>query len=234
MRVSRVQHAKNRQEVIAAAGKLLLERGIEGIGVDALAKAAGMTHGAVYSHFGSKEDLAAAAIRESLTEFRERWIADAGGDGAPDLFNRLVRSYVSPSHRDNPGMGCALAAMGPDAIRHGQAVQQAFSDSTLAMIDVMTRARAGETEEARRDEAIVTIATMIGAVVLPRAVKVRTLSDRILAVVRKWGWCSLGRTGRSRSSSPATLSSGFEAIAESWRDIDARDPSKDDAPLRES
>jgi TetR/AcrR family transcriptional regulator, transcriptional repressor for nem operon len=183
MRVSKVQHAKNRQEVIAAAAKLLLERGIEGIGVDALAEAAGKTHGAVYSHFGSKGDLAAAAIRESLTQFRERWIADAGGEGAPDLFNRLVRSYVSRAHRDNPGMGCALAAMGPDAIRHGQAVQQAFSDSTLAMIDAMTRARAGPTKEAGRDKAIITIATMLGAVVLSRVVEDRMLSDRILAAV---------------------------------------------------
>src|SRR4029077_1642406 len=122
MRVSKEQHAKNREQVIAAAAKLLLERSIEGTGVDALAKAAGVTHGAVYSHFSSKEDLAAAAIREALTEFRERWIANAGGDGAPDLFNRLFRSYVSRAHRDNPGTGCALAAMGPDATRHGQAV----------------------------------------------------------------------------------------------------------------
>jgi TetR/AcrR family transcriptional repressor of nem operon len=185
MRVSRAQQAKNREEVIAAAAKLLLERGIEGIGVDALAKAAGKSHGAVYSHFGSKEDLAAAAIREALTEFRKRWIADAGGEGAPDLFNRLVRSYVSRAHRDNPGAGCALAAIGPDATRHGQAVQQAFSDSTLAMIDAMTRARAGATKEAGRDKAIITIATMLGAVVLSRMVEDRMLSDRILALVRK-------------------------------------------------
>jgi len=185
MRVSREQQAKNREQVVAAAAKLLRERGIEGIGVDALAKAAGMTHGAIYSQFGSKEELAAAAIRESLAEIRAQWIADAGGDGAPDLFNKLVRSYVSRSHRDNPGTGCALAAMGPDAMRHGEPVRQAFSDSSVAMIDVMARACPGETEEARRDEAIANIAAMLGSVVLSRVVEDRTLSDRILAVVRK-------------------------------------------------
>lgn len=185
MRVSREQQAKNREQVVASAAKLLRERGIEGIGVDALAKAAGMTHGAIYSQFGSKEELAAAAIRESLDEIREQWIADAGGDGAPDLSNKLVRSYVSRSHRDNPGTGCALAAMGPDATRHGDAVRQAFSDSSIAMIDVMARACPGETEDARRDEAIAIIAAMLGTVVLSRVVEDRTLSDRILAVVRK-------------------------------------------------
>jgi TetR/AcrR family transcriptional repressor of nem operon len=92
---------------------------------------------------------------------------------------------VSRAHRDNPGAGCALAALGPDAIRHGQVVHQAFSDSTVAMIDAMTRARASETGEALRDEAIITIATMLGAVVLSRVVEDTLLSDRILAVVRK-------------------------------------------------
>jgi TetR/AcrR family transcriptional repressor of nem operon len=82
MRVSKEQQARNREQVVAAAAKLLRERGIEGIGVDALAKAAGMTHGAVYSHFASKEELAAAAIRQSLSDIRERWIEDAGGDVA--------------------------------------------------------------------------------------------------------------------------------------------------------
>jgi TetR/AcrR family transcriptional repressor of nem operon len=75
--------------------------------------------------------------------------------------------------------------MGPDATRHGDAVRQAFSDSSIAMIDVMARACPGETEDARRDEAIAIIAAMLGTVVLSRVVEDRTLSDRILAVVRK-------------------------------------------------
>jgi TetR/AcrR family transcriptional repressor of nem operon len=185
MRVSKAQQAKNREQVVAAAAKLLRERGIEGIGVDALAKAAGMTHGAVYSHFASKEELAAAAVRRSADEIRENWIADAGGEGSPGMLNRLVRSYVSRAHRDQPGTGCAMAAMGPDATRHGKDVRRAFADATLAMIDVVANASAGETPEARRDEAIAAISSMVGAIVLSRIVEEQTLSDRILAVVRK-------------------------------------------------
>ena len=185
MRVSKAQQAKNREQVVAAAAKLLRERGIEGIGVDALAKAAGMTHGAVYSHFASKEELAAAAVRQSADEIRENWIADAGGEGSPGMLNRLVRSYVSRAHRDQPGTGCPMAAMGPDATRHGKDVRRAFADATLAMIDVVANASAGETPEARRDEAIAAISSMVGAIVLSRIVEEQTLSDRILAVVRK-------------------------------------------------
>ncbi len=185
MRVSKAQQAKNREHVIAAAAKLLRERGIEGIGVDALAKAAGMTHGAVYSHFGSKEELAAAAVRQSLSEVRARWIADAGGEGSPGLFNRLVRSYVSRSHRDQPGSGCALAAMGPEATRHGKNIRRAFSDASEALIDVMTHAGEGATDQVRQEEAIAAISAMLGAVLLARVVEDPALSDRILAVVRK-------------------------------------------------
>ena len=185
MRVSKAQQAKNREQVVAAAAKLLRERGIEGIGVDALAKAAGMTHGAVYSHFASKEELAAAAVRQSADEIRENWIADAGGEGSSGMLNRLVRSYVSRAHRDQPGTGCPMAAMGPDATRHGKDVRRAFADATLAMIDVVANASAGETPEARRDEAIAAISSMVGAIVLSRIVEEQTLSDRILAVVRK-------------------------------------------------
>ena len=185
MRVSKAQQAKNREQVVAAAAKLLRERGIEGIGVDALAKAAGMTHGAVYSHFASKEELAAAAVRQSADEIRANWIADAGGERSPGMLNRLVRSYVSRAHRDQPGSGCAMAAMGPDATRHGKDVRRAFADATMAMIDVVASASAGETPEARRDEAIAAISSMVGAIVLSRIVEEQTLSDRILAVVRK-------------------------------------------------
>ena len=101
------------------------------------------------------------------------------------MFNRLVRSYVSRAHRDQPGTGCAMAAMGPDATRHGKDVRRAFADATMAMIDVVADASAGETPESRRDEAIAVISSMVGAVVLSRIVEEPALSDRILAVVRK-------------------------------------------------
>jgi TetR/AcrR family transcriptional repressor of nem operon len=185
MRVSKEQQGKNRERVVVAAAKLLRERGIEGVGVDALAKAAGMTHGAIYSHFGSKEELAAAAVRQSADEIRANWVAAAGGTGSAELFNRLVRSYVSRAHRDQPGTGCAMAAMGPEATRHGKTVRHAFSDATVAMVDIIAAASPGETAEARRDAALAAVASMVGAIVVARIVEDQALSDRVLAVVRK-------------------------------------------------
>jgi TetR/AcrR family transcriptional repressor of nem operon len=192
MRVSKAQQDKNRRRVVTAAAKLLRERGIGGIGVDALAKAAGMTHGGVYSHFRSKDALAAAAVKQSLDEIRSRWIADAGGEGAPGLHDRLVRSYLSRAHRDNPGAGCALAAIGPEASRHGRALRKVFAAGLDDLVDALVAARRATARsapapqgEAERDEALTTIATMLGAIVLSRVAGDRELSDRILLAARR-------------------------------------------------
>ena len=92
IRVSKTQQEKNRARVTAAAAKLLRERGIDGIGVDALAKAAGMTHGAVYSHFKDKDDLAAAALAQALAELAAQWHADAAKQGpVGSLVGRMMR-----------------------------------------------------------------------------------------------------------------------------------------------
>lgn len=188
MRVTKAQQEKNRQRVVTTAARLLRQRGIEGVGVDALAKAAGLTHGAVYSHFDGKDDLAAAAVTHALAQSYGAWQADANKVGLPGSaahFNRLVRAYVSRAHRDQPGQGCAVAAMAPDATRHGKKVRRAFSAHIEAMIDYFGAGSPGATDEARREQAIATISTMVGAIVLSRAVEDRALSDRILLTARR-------------------------------------------------
>ena len=79
MRISKEKAAENRAKVMAAAGKLFRERGLEGVGVDALAEEAGLTHGAVYSHFRSKDELAAEALRQALHQSVTEWLAATGG-----------------------------------------------------------------------------------------------------------------------------------------------------------
>ena len=81
MRISKEKAAENREKVVAAAAKLFRERGLEGVGVDALAEAAGLTHGAVYSHFKSKDELAAEAVRQALHQSMSEWLALTEGLG---------------------------------------------------------------------------------------------------------------------------------------------------------
>lgn len=190
MRVSKAQMAKNRSRLLAAAGRAMRKRGIDGIGIDALASAAGMTHGAIYSQFAGKDALAAAAIAQSLAENTAAWYVaagKAGPRGSPEYFNELVRHYVSRAHRDNPQSGCAMAALATDARRHGHQVRRAFSDHVIRLVDELSAALAESYagDEARRDAAMVSMATMVGAIILARAVEDPALSDRILLTVRR-------------------------------------------------
>src|SRR5690242_21407615 len=104
MRVSKQQAAENRERIVTAAARLIRERGISGVGVDALTEAAGMTHGSLYSQFGSKERLVEEALAHALV---------AGGKttaGAKTL-PQYIAAYLAPEHRDRPGYGCALTAL---------------------------------------------------------------------------------------------------------------------------
>jgi TetR/AcrR family transcriptional repressor of nem operon len=185
MRITKEKAAENRGKVVAAAATLLRERGLGGVGVDALADAAGLTHGAVYSHFKSKDDLAAEAIREALRQSMTEWLALTRGLEGGDAFAKLLRSYVSRSHRDSPEAGCCIAAVGTDAARASDELRDVFAEGVGEFIDVLTSVSAGETSAEQRRRAIARAAAMAGAVVMARAASADpALSDEILRSVR--------------------------------------------------
>src|SRR5215468_2541287 len=126
MKVTREQAAANREKIVEVASILFRKHGFDGIGVADIMKAAGLTHGGFYGHFKSKDDLAAEACGRALARSTEAWeqIADTAGD---DAFAEIVRHYVSAEHRDEPGQGCALAALAPEATRHGRKVRRTFT-----------------------------------------------------------------------------------------------------------
>ena len=179
MKVSREQAAHNRERVVAAAGHLFRERGFEGIGVADLMKEAGLTHGGFYGHFSSKEDLiaeaSARALAESLASLSE--VADRASD---DPLSAVAGAYLSTSHRDHPGTGCVLAALGPDASRQGPPVRRAIADYVRSAVDLLVKLVPGKSKAARRQKAISTYATLVGAMVMARAVNDRALSQEIL------------------------------------------------------
>src|SRR5262244_3383304 len=113
MKVSREQAAANRERILEVAGKLFRENGFDGIGVADLMKSAGLTHGGFYGHFDSKEDLMAQACARALQNAGAYWTQTVASSQL-EPFTALTRAYLSPAHRDNPGKGCVLAALGPD------------------------------------------------------------------------------------------------------------------------
>jgi TetR/AcrR family transcriptional repressor of nem operon len=143
-------------------------------------KAAGLTHGGFYGHFKSKEDLIAQASARAHAGTCEKWseTADHLGD---DAFATLAGQYLSIAHRDNPGMGCAFAALGSEAGRQGEAVRGVFSEGLESLVGILTRVLPGRSAAAKRRKALAAMAQMVGALAIARAVDDDALSQEILA-----------------------------------------------------
>jgi TetR/AcrR family transcriptional regulator, transcriptional repressor for nem operon len=184
MRVTKEKAAENRARILAAAARLFRERGLSGVGVDALGEAAGMTHGSLYSQFGSKERLAAEALAEALARGASKTALEDAAPGSGALSGFVAR-YLSARHRDEPGQGCALAALGCEIPRQPPAVRRAFTEGLQATVERLARLLpAGGRRRAREEEALAVMAALVGALVLARAVDDPALSERILAAAR--------------------------------------------------
>lgn len=178
------QTAETHARILQVAGKLFRERGFDGIGVADLMKSSGLTHGAFYNHFESKDALASDASEQVLKQTTCAWseIAEAGHDGAG--FESFISTYLSKQHRDDPGNGCLIAALGGEVARQGPSVRRAFTTGLQPMIDFLTRHTTGRSRAAKRERALVTLATVVGTIMLARAVDDADLSDEMLQAAR--------------------------------------------------
>ena len=179
MRVSKEKAAENRERILNAAARLIRERGISGAGVDALTEAAGMTHGSLYSQFGSKERLVEAALGHAL-------VASGKTTAAATTLDQYIGGYLSPEHRDQLGQGCPLAALVSDMPRQGTGVRETFTAGLRGMLRQLgSRMDAGLKQRQRDEQGLATLASLVGALVLARAVNDSNLSDAILRATRK-------------------------------------------------
>ena len=143
MKVSRQQAAANHERIVEEAAKLFRERGFNGIGVADLMKSVGLTHGGFYGQFASKEDLMAQATETAVARMNSAWsaLADAG---EPDALAQVANSYLSAAHRDAPGAGCLMAALGPEAARQAKPVRDAVTHALSGTFDALTRLAPGK------------------------------------------------------------------------------------------
>lgn len=198
MRVTREKAIENRERILASAARLFREKGFDGVGVDAIMEDAGLTHGGFYRHFRSKEDLAAEAVASGFA-------VNAAEQKACATFAELVATYLSPAHRDDPGGGCALAALGSDIARQGPKVRRCMTDHVRQSVERLAGRRASA---GRRQQALASLSGLVGALVLARAVDDPALSDEILAAAR----AVLGARG-----APRRMSSGAPGRARQRR-----------------
>jgi TetR/AcrR family transcriptional repressor of nem operon len=185
MRVSKEKAAQNRQDILTAAARLFRERGVSATGVDSITEDAGLTHGAVYSHFGSKEAIAAEAIRLALQGSKRLWRRLAERKGGEKAFPAIVAEYLSRDHRDAVGQGCVVAALGGEIARQPQSVRDAFTAELKDVLEFLAELMSGDDPARRYEDAIAAFASMAGALILARAVSDETLSDLILKTTAK-------------------------------------------------
>ena len=177
MRVSREKAAENRQRIIDTASRLFREKGFDGVGVDAIMNAAGLTHGGFYGHFGSKDDLAAEALGRAYERSVEKQSRYA-------TLTELVSEYLSEQHCADRANGCAIAALGSDVARRCDGVRRELTEHVRWQLDSIARLLRDGPARRRRKRAIATLAGMVGALTLARAVDDPALSKEILVVAR--------------------------------------------------
>ncbi|WP_146675795.1 TetR/AcrR family transcriptional regulator [Pirellula sp. SH-Sr6A] len=179
MRVSREQAALNRGRIIDVASKLFRERGFDGVGVADLMKAAGLTHGGFYGNFASKEDLIEQACSRALQKSQDilNQTVELGGK---DALGAIAERYLSTTHRDHPGEGCVIAALGTEVARNSSPVRAAFTKAIRSAIEVLSTLIPTKSKRLKRERALAVYSSLVGALVLARAVDDQELSTEIL------------------------------------------------------
>ena len=180
MRVTKEKAAHNREEILTSAARLFREEGIGATGVDSIAADAGLTHGGLYSQFGSKQEIVAEAIRFALAKSKRAWQRAAQGKPEKKALSDIVTYYLSRAHRDSRGRGCPVAALSCDIAREPTAVRQAFTSGLRDALEFVAGLMPEDKASRRDDDAIAAFACMVGAVILARAVNDEALSRRIL------------------------------------------------------
>jgi AcrR family transcriptional regulator len=161
-----------RRRIIETAGSRLKRDGIDGSGVATLMADAGLTNGAFYAHFDSKEDLVASTVADQLREQRERYSGQS--------LEELVRGYLSIQHRDDTEGGCPSAALLDEIARSSDSVKRAYTDGQVAIIDDAAARLAPDDPQSARAQTIGVFALMVGTLQVSRALADRRLADDVL------------------------------------------------------
>ena len=185
MRYSKEHKLETHARIVKKASVRLREKGAHGIGVADLMKDAGLTHGGFYAHFDSREALVIEAFGYAMDRSTERWRQLAGQAAPQDRLAAIVEAYLSPQHRDNPGHGCAVPALGAEIARESPKTRKAFAAKLEQMIDMMAEQFTADAGKSARQQAMAALATMMGTLMLARIAGSGELSEELLGAGRE-------------------------------------------------
>lgn len=193
MRYSKEHKQETHARIVKKASVRLREKGAHGIGVADLMKEAGLTHGGFYAHFDSREALVIEAFGYAMDRASEHWRNMTAEIPPEKRLSAIVDSYVSATHRDDPGRGCAVPTLGAEIARESAKTRKAFAAKLDQMIDLVADQIPDVPRKTARRLAMGTMATMMGALVMSRVAGTGELSDEILASGRE---TALGRAAK--------------------------------------
>jgi TetR/AcrR family transcriptional regulator, transcriptional repressor for nem operon len=178
MRYGKGHKQATRERILGAAGRRFKQDGIDGAGVATVMSDAGLTNGAFYAHFSSKEDLVANVLADELRDQRQTFDAQPSDRAGLEAF---IRSYLSPEHRDQIADGCPSAALLDEIARRPTDTRDVFTEEVMGIVDDIALRLDPTDLEAGRADALTVFGLMIGTLQLARTLTDRDLSDRVLA-----------------------------------------------------
>jgi AcrR family transcriptional regulator len=193
MRHKGINKEETRRKMLEAAGHGFREHGYAGIGVDGLAKAAGVTSGAFYSHFGSKDGAFEIALKAGLDEVIDgvpRFQSEYGADWVMEF----AEYYLSKAHRNNLACGCAMATLTPEVVRSDTEIHAVYEKKMTVIADLVARGLAGNSDEERRDRAWSMLGVLIGGINVARAMKSIKASEEVSEAIKNAAIKAAGRT----------------------------------------
>jgi TetR/AcrR family transcriptional regulator, transcriptional repressor for nem operon len=176
------QHTHDR--ILRAAGRMFKQRGLDGVGIDGVMKEAQLTHGGFYTHFRNKDALVAEMLGTALQQMRQNLFAGLDDERGVPWLTRIVRRYLSRSHRDLVADGCPMPALLGEIGRAGELPRRSFQTHLREIIAELEAKMPPGRHLDPHDRTLATLALCVGGLSLARAVDDRELSDRILTACR--------------------------------------------------
>lgn len=164
------------ERIVSAAARAIRRSGYDGTGVADIMKEAGLTHGAFYAHFPSREAMLAEAAARACAETAAATAGVVSSVPAERALNAMLRTYLSPEHLAQVELGCPLAALGSETARQAPEVRRVTTRHVKEMIDLVARQSPDWGQPAAHERALVTVAAMVGTLMLARAVDEPALS----------------------------------------------------------
>lgn len=173
------------QRIVSVAARAIRRSGYDGTGVADIMQEAGLTHGAFYSHFASREAMLAEAASRACAEAAAA-AAEVVASAAPTkALASMLGAYLSREHLERVDIGCPLAALGSETSRQAPQVRRVTTRHVKEMIDLIARQSPDWGQPGAHDRALVTVSTMVGALLLARAVDEQGLSDALRGAALK-------------------------------------------------